>query len=164
MKRKGYFDLMLATFLIIFIFIIFLVFSSIVGLRKTSEKISEDLDKKARNYVFLNNIVFSNLNDSEKEILKDYKVEKFYQLIYFYLYFYFSKQNENFKKNFENMLRYRLDSLSETYAFLIVVDKTPVFAITKNMKMQEYLEGIKEDYGKIYLPYQDKKIEIILVT
>jgi hypothetical protein len=164
MKRKGYFDLMLATFLIIFIFIIFLAFSSIVGLRKISEKISEDLDKKARNYIFFNNIVFSNLNDSEKEILKEYKVEKFYQLIYFYLYFYFSKQDENFKKNFENMLRYRLDSLSETYAFLIVIDGTPVFAITKNMKMQEYLEGIKEDYGKIYLPYQDKKIEIILVT
>jgi len=161
MRNKGYLDLMVATFLLIFIFLIFFFFTSIVGFKKTTERISEDLDKKALNYIILRHILLSPLNDSEKEIFKEYKAEKVYHLIYFY---FLNKEDDNFSKNFEKVLRYRLDSFSEKYTFFIMADNKPILTLTKGTKIQEFLEGLRENYAKLYLPFQDKKIEVMLIT
>ena len=161
--RKGYFDLMLATFLIIFIFLIFFFFSSIIKLTQTIERISEDLDKKTLNYVVLRGIIFSDLNESEKEIFKEYKAQKVYNLIYFY---FLNQKNENFKKNFTNVLVYRLNSYSKKYLFYILVNNEPVFTLVgeEKMTLHEGTEGLRKEYGKLFLPFQNKKIEIILIT
>lgn len=168
--QESFLTLIVATFIIIFFIVLFVVFSFISNpFKGKTEVISEELHNINNNYLILNSLIFSQLEEKEK-----FNLTFFYELIYLYL------ENKEKRKEIEEKIKEKLSHINEYVFSCYIYDGETIenFLYIENLKTSTKLRrelllftfiipapAYWTHYSSyIRLPYNDKKIIIIRLT